>query len=330
MPLTTKDYKKLLEIIEVAYSFLDRPEMIRTIFEKLQGVVPFSSAVFIPLDPRTADFQVQGHVAFHTSSKPVLLFARYFAPLNPMVISKVHVQKINTAARITDYISPARLQDTEYGRDFQPLTPLFYEMGISLGSQGDPVGVMGLHRKKQDRDFTKCEMEILTLLAPHLSRAIRRQDLLEPMAASDGIGVITMGADGKLLSMNQEAARALNGRPVGALPDPGLGTAPALFRSETGVYRIRTAFTGTDQEKKIFLKPLPITEGLKSKLAHYALSRRQEEVALFVIRGLSNREIAEQLFICEQTVKDHLQDIFEKCQVHRRSALIARVMGTTS
>ena len=90
---------------------------------------------------------------------------------------------------------------------------------------------------------------------------------------------------------------------------------------------IRTAFTGPNREKKIFLEPLPITKGLKSRLVHFGLSRRQEEVALSVIRGLSNREIAERLFICEQTVKDHLQDIFEKTCVHSRSELAAKILG---
>ncbi|TLY36473.1 MAG: response regulator transcription factor [Nitrospirae bacterium] len=37
--------------------------------------------------------------------------------------------------------------------------------------------------------------------------------------------------------------------------------------------------------------------------------------------GLTNREIAERLFITEQTVKNHLCDVFEKLNVHRRSEL---------
>ncbi len=60
-------------------------------------------------------------------------------------------------------------------------------------------------------------------------------------------------------------------------------------------------------------------------LADFGLTPRQEEVTLLVVRGLSNREIAEQLFIAEQTVKDHLRDIFEKAGVRRRSELAAKV-----
>jgi two-component system response regulator AtoC len=57
------------------------------------------------------------------------------------------------------------------------------------------------------------------------------------------------------------------------------------------------------------------------------LSPRQQEIVLWVIRGRSNQEIAERLFITEQTVKDHLHDIFKRLQVRRRSELILKVLG---
>jgi DNA-binding CsgD family transcriptional regulator len=33
------------------------------------------------------------------------------------------------------------------------------------------------------------------------------------------------------------------------------------------------------------------------------------------------------LFVTEQTVKDHLRDVFKKMQVHRRSELVAKILG---
>lgn len=73
--------------------------------------------------------------------------------------------------------------------------------------------------------------------------------------------------------------------------------------------------------------PLPAKGDLRSKLAAYGLSKRQQEVAEWGIRGLSNRQIAERLFISEQTVKDHLHDVFEIMKIHRRSELAAQVLG---
>lgn len=57
----------------------------------------------------------------------------------------------------------------------------------------------------------------------------------------------------------------------------------------------------------------------------YGLSRREQEITLLAIGGLSNREIANRLFICEQTVKDHLYTTYTKLAIHRRSQLAIRL-----
>ncbi len=48
------------------------------------------------------------------------------------------------------------------------------------------------------------------------------------------------------------------------------------------------------------------------------LSDRELEVLNFVARGLNNREIAVDLFISENTVKNHIRNILEKLQLHSR------------
>lgn len=51
------------------------------------------------------------------------------------------------------------------------------------------------------------------------------------------------------------------------------------------------------------------------------LTRREREIAELVARGLSNREIAEELCITETTVKKHLSNIFEKLEINSRERL---------
>lgn len=48
------------------------------------------------------------------------------------------------------------------------------------------------------------------------------------------------------------------------------------------------------------------------------LTDRELEVLRLVARGLNNREIAKQLFISENTVKNHVRNILEKLQLHSR------------
>ena len=58
-----------------------------------------------------------------------------------------------------------------------------------------------------------------------------------------------------------------------------------------------------------------------------ALTEREREVLQLLAQGLTNKEIAEKLVITTNTVKRHLKAIFEKLNVHTRSAATAKVAG---
>ena len=56
------------------------------------------------------------------------------------------------------------------------------------------------------------------------------------------------------------------------------------------------------------------------------LSRRESQVALCCVEGLTNAEIGSRLLVSEQTVKFHLRHIFIKFGVKRRAELISRLL----
>jgi len=64
------------------------------------------------------------------------------------------------------------------------------------------------------------------------------------------------------------------------------------------------------------LLPNPAARATK---ASNLLSRREKEIVEFVRQGLTNKEIARQLNIMEDTVKKHLQNVFGKLGVRRRT-----------
>jgi DNA-binding NarL/FixJ family response regulator len=58
------------------------------------------------------------------------------------------------------------------------------------------------------------------------------------------------------------------------------------------------------------------------------LSERERTVAFAVARGLSNKEVAGELFISTKTVDGHLQQIYRKLDVRSRSRLAALCHGS--
>lgn len=66
---------------------------------------------------------------------------------------------------------------------------------------------------------------------------------------------------------------------------------------------------------------------VRSALAAYPLTPRETEVAALVLRGYSNRRIADSLVLAEYTVEDHLKRIFTKLGVRSRSSLSSKILG---
>ena len=51
------------------------------------------------------------------------------------------------------------------------------------------------------------------------------------------------------------------------------------------------------------------------------LSKREQEVALFVAKGMSNQEVADKMYVSLRTIKAHLSSIYEKTGVRNRLEL---------
>lgn len=60
--------------------------------------------------------------------------------------------------------------------------------------------------------------------------------------------------------------------------------------------------------------------------ARLGLTQRESEVLGLMVRGLSNRVIAQRLFIGEETVKSHTQSVYRKLEVPDRAQAIATAL----
>src|SRR5881296_1366294 len=72
-----------------------------------------------------------------------------------------------------------------------------------------------------------------------------------------------------------------------------------------------------------------LAAGHGGDLPRAQLTNREREIVRLIDNGLSNKEIARALGIEVATVKNHVHNILEKLQVHRRGEAAARVRGTS-
>lgn len=70
-------------------------------------------------------------------------------------------------------------------------------------------------------------------------------------------------------------------------------------------------------EKDLFPEPANDTNQIPHNTS-MALTTREQDVLRLLVKGSTNKEIARDLYICEKTVKSHLNRIFRKLNVSRR------------
>lgn len=80
------------------------------------------------------------------------------------------------------------------------------------------------------------------------------------------------------------------------------------------------------KEKRLVVRSGPTTGGRidDTAIESLGITPREHEILGLIAEGMSNREIGEKLFVSENTVKTHSSRIFQKLDVRRRTAAVAR------
>jgi two-component system, NarL family, response regulator LiaR len=83
----------------------------------------------------------------------------------------------------------------------------------------------------------------------------------------------------------------------------------------------------TRTKEKVVIKEVPVVAAERftlneTRLEELGITPRELEILGLIARGLSNREIAEQLFVSENTVKTHSSRLFDKLSARRRTQAV--------
>ena len=83
----------------------------------------------------------------------------------------------------------------------------------------------------------------------------------------------------------------------------------------------------TGQQQTIVVKEVPVPAGDpflpdEKKRENLGITRRELEILELIAQGMSTREIAEKLFVSENTVKTHSSRVFDKLGARRRTQAV--------
>jgi DNA-binding CsgD family transcriptional regulator/PAS domain-containing protein len=211
---------------------------------------------------------------------------------------------------------------------------------------GELIGTLNVARDGRDRRFTRDDAERVTLIAGHASNAIariRRESeiitrsiLVEEALDALSLPVIVTDLRGNIVFANGAANRLLN-NPELAVELTLRETAQVLLengeRLATGFVRHSSTLPAglTVRSSRVESASAIVTlihdapTSIKRPLS--LLSRREREIAKFVVRGFTNVQIATASSISHNTVKRHLKHVFEKLNVDSRAELAAIIAG---
>ena len=80
-----------------------------------------------------------------------------------------------------------------------------------------------------------------------------------------------------------------------------------------------TVFVNVVKEVPVTAEPFSVNE---ARLRELGITPREREILELIANGLSNREIAERLFVSENTVKTHSSRLFDKLSAKRRTQAV--------
>ena len=81
----------------------------------------------------------------------------------------------------------------------------------------------------------------------------------------------------------------------------------------------------TKNKETVIVREVPAPQFFtlnEKRLAELGITRRELEILELIANGLSNREIAEKLFVSENTVKTHSSRLFDKLSARRRTQAV--------
>lgn len=210
-----------------------------------------------------------------------------------------------------------------------------HSMLVPLLVGGTVYGTLNFARTAAHGPFTRRDLDVARRCGEHVqlavqrglavSAAMRTATVAEHAVDALPHGVVVTGLDGRLLLCNRaarSAGPAFAADSALAIRSDGRKTDTRSVRMP-GRHLVLKSHRIPDAVVTVIHDCL--ADNVPPKPQWNVLSKREREIALLAGEGLTTRQIADRIFVTENTVKQHLKRAFAKTGVHSRIELLRYV-----
>ena len=329
-------------------------ELFEDLSDRLRRVVPFDGAAWFGMDPSTilpsAPVRIEnvedGHCETYwqreCTVEDTLLYrdlARAATPTGSLYA--VTDERPARSARYREFLAPQG-----YGDEVRSV----FRTGTSVW------GSVDLFREQGRTPFSAAELALVEAIGPAIATALRglATSAVSPAPALlEAPGTALFDASGAMVSLDEQAelwfeelagegwravplpmtaVYACVGRAVAVAEKRERGPAAVRLRALTGRWLSVHASclrspSGAPGFTAVTIEPAKSWQIAPIIVEAYCLTPREQEITQAVARGLSNQEIAAELFLSSHTVRDHLKAVFAKVGVSSRGELVAKLFA---
>lgn len=333
--LPARDLHAALAFVDEAHSFADLESFRSGILPGLEKLVPCDLVGYNEVDPGGENALVITH-----PDPPLPIAGEALSRLahqHPLI--SLQANGDDRTAKISDFLTCREFHSLELYNELYRL--LEAEDQIAFGLPG-PV-VIGIAMNRDRRSFGERDRLMLELLRPHLAHAHAR--LRERAQAGELVATLERGlreSDTAVLALSSDdAIAAASGAALELLhayfPQSGGASLPreiAEWRASASAEgpaplevdgdRGRLTVREVAADPAGALLVLEEERAVKAEaLRTLGLTPRQAEILQLLAQGRGTDQIAGDLFISPQTVRKHLEHVYERLGVHTRAAAVA-------
>ena len=286
-------------------------------------------------------------------------YQKYYRLLRNPVRQRVARPEAETYKGILDsqdVFEDSALREEKLYKEFHGPLRMDRSLAIKLTGHASNIAMLGLWRSRESMGFSAVDLLKIRCIAPVLASAYgrltaqasdRRLDwlvnILAPAEFHDPIALLD--AAGKIVFANPTGQAALasvlrctSKRRPSAMPSWLVNQCDRAGRSEElsvlleacgSAHSVRAVRVPGEYGGGYLLRMSPCgsRNTLEGELSAYRLSCREIDVTEIAAKGLSTKQIANEMSLSRFTVQDHLKSIYRKLGVNNRAALMRFILG---